>query len=83
MGNIYIPGETLGPTPDPALLDTEHENSATPNDGCPFLLIQSAGDAGDDALAGSLNQPQGVCGGLHEPMERDVRRARARMRRAG
>ena len=77
------PGETLGPPPDPALLDTEDEHSATPNDGGPFLLVQSAGDTGDDALAGSLNQPQGVRGGLHESMERDVRGARAGMRRAG
>jgi hypothetical protein len=77
------PGEALGPTSNPALLDTEHEHGTTPNDGRPFLLVQSAGDAGDDTLTGSLNQPQSVCGRLHESMEWDVRGARAGMRRAG
>ena len=77
------PREALSPTPDPALLNTEHENGTTPNDGSPFLLVQSAGDAGSDTLASSLDQLQGVRSRLHESIERDVRGARAGMCYAG
>ena len=55
---------TTGPPLDAALLDTEDEDRTTLDHGAPFVVVEATGDARNDALPGSVDETEGVDGGL-------------------
>ena len=61
------------PTLDATLFDAEDEHRTTFDHGAALVIVESAGNARDDALSGSVDEAEGIDGGFNVADEgRDV-----------
>ena len=61
------------PTLDATLLDTEDEHGTTFDHSAALVVVESAGNARDDALSSSMDETKGIDGGFNVADEgRDV-----------